>query len=130
MNKIFTTDISKHQARDTGMAVVLVLLLIGVFSQNFDYIKIALVALIFTMAIPMIFKYVAVIWLGFSHILGTIVSKIILTAIFFLVLTPVGLIRKIMGYDTLKLKLFKKNTESVMQVRDISFSGDDIEKPF
>ena len=88
------------------MAVVLVLLLVSVFIQNPDYTKVAIVALILTMTIPSVYKYLAVIWFGFSQLLGIFISRIILTLVFFLVVTPVGLVRKLMGYDTLKLKDF------------------------
>jgi hypothetical protein len=112
------------------MAVVLIFLLIGLFRHDFAFITIAIISLIFTMAFPLIFKYIAVIWLGFSHLLGTVVSKIVLTVIFFLVVMPVGMIRQIFGYDTLKLRQFKKGTDSVMIVRNTTFSSNDIEKPF
>lgn len=130
MKKIFSRNISNNQTKDTGMAIVLILLLIGVFRQEFLFIKIAMMALILTMTIPRIFKYPAMIWLEFSHLLGTVVSKIVLTIIFFLVVMPVGVIRKLLGYDTLKLKQFKKSKDSVMQVRDATFSPEDINKPF
>jgi len=130
MKKIISTNISKNQARDTGMAIVLILLIIAVFSLEFIYVKIALFILVISMTIPLIFKYIAVIWFGFSHLLGTFVSKILLSLIFFLVVAPVGLVRRLLGYDSLKLKEFKKGTESVMEVRDITFTRDDIDKPF
>lgn len=130
MRKIFSTNISKNQARDTGMAIVLILLLIAVFSLEFIYVKIAIIALIIAMTIPLIYKYFAVIWFGLSHLLGTFVSKILLILVFFLVLLPVGLIRRLLWYDTLKLKEFKKGADSVMQIRNITFSRNDIDKPF
>ena len=130
MRKIFSTAITKNKARDTGMAVVLILLLFAVYSLEYIYVKLAVIALILTMSIPSIYKYIAVIWFGLSHLLGTFVSKILLTVVFFFVVTPVGLIRRLFGYDTLKLREFKKGTESVMQVRNILFSKNDIDKPF
>jgi hypothetical protein len=130
MKKIFSTQISKKQASDTGMAAVLIFLLIGVFRQDFDYVKIAIIALIFTMTIPLIYKYFAVIWLGLSHLLGVVISKIVLSLIFFIVVTPVALIRRLLGYDTLKLRQFKNGSESVLHTRDITFTKNDIDKPF
>ncbi len=130
MKKLFSTTITKNQARDTGMAVVLIMLLVSVFSMEFIYVKIAIISLIVTMTIPLVYKYIAVIWFGLSHLLGTFVSKLLLTVVFFLVVAPVGLIRRILGYDSLKLKEFKKGTGSVMQVRNITFSKNDIDKPF
>ena len=112
------------------MAMVLILLIIAVFSLEIIYVKIALFFLVLTMTIPLIFKYIAVIWFGFSQLLGTVVSKILLTVVFFLVVTPMGLIRKVLGYDSLKLKEYKKGTGSVMQSRNITFKKEDINKPY
>ena len=45
------------------------------------------------------------------------VSKIILTLIFFLIVTPVGLIRRWTGADSLQLKKWKQGTDSVFVER-------------
>ena len=77
----FPKTISKQQASDTGMAIVLILLLVGFFSQNSFYYKIAIPVLIINMAFPMFYYLFAIIWLGFSQLLGIVVSKIILTIV-------------------------------------------------
>ena len=128
--KILFTKISKKQAGDTGMAMVLILLLTGFFTQNNIYYKIAIPVLLINMIIPMFYYPFAIIWLGFSHLLGTIVSKIILTIIFFIFVVPVGLFRKLIGIDTLKLNKFKNGKESSMKIRNYKFSPSDIEKPY
>jgi hypothetical protein len=130
IKNIFSSQISKDQAKDTGMAIVLILLLIGVIQKDLLTIKIAIVALIFTMATPLIFKYVTPVWLSLSYLLGTIISKLLLAFIFYLIVFPVGFVRRLLGYDTLKLNKFKKGTESVMQVRNKTFTKNDIDKPF
>jgi len=130
IKNIFLTTVSKQQAKDTGMAVVLILLLIGVIQQDLLTIKIAIIALIFAMATPLVYKYVTPIWLGLSHLLGNVMSKILLTVIFCLIVFPVGFVRRLFGYDTLKLNEFKNGTESVMQIRDITFKKNDMYKPF
>ena len=130
MKNIFSTTISKQQAKDTGMAVVLILLLITVIRQDSGTLKLAIIALILAMTVPIVYKYPALIWLGLSQIFGTAVSRILLTLIFFMFVVPVGFFRRLLGYDSLKLRKFKRGTESVMQVREITFSKDDIERPF
>jgi len=124
------TTISKDQAKDTGMAMLLILLLAGFFTQNDTYYKIAVPVLLMNMAYPMFYYPVAVIWLGFSHLLGTIMSKIILTIIFIVLVIPVGLLWRLIGKDPLKLKKFKHGTEPVMEVRNHLFTAKDIENPF
>lgn len=126
----FPKTISKKQASDTGMAAVLVLLLIGLFTNNTIYYKIAIPVLVINMTYPMFYKLLAIIWLGFSQLLGTVVSKIILTIIYIIMVIPVGVFRKLLGKDSLQLSEFKKGNQSVMQTRDYTFLSKDIEKPF
>lgn len=126
----FPRTISKKQASDTGMAAVLILLLIGLFTHNNLYYKIAIPVLVINMTFPMFYYLFAIIWLGFSQLLGTIVSKIILTIIYFIMVIPVGVFRRLLGKDSLKLSEFKKGNKSVMQTRDYNFLSEDIEKPY
>jgi multisubunit Na+/H+ antiporter MnhG subunit len=127
---IFPRTISKKQATDTGMAFVLVLLLIGLFTHNDLYYKLSIPVLIITMTIPMVYYPLAIIWLGFSQLLGDIVSKIVLTIIYILVVLPIGLIRRLMGKDSLQLSGFKKAKSSVMKTRNHEFTSKDIENPY
>ena len=49
-------------------------------------------------------------WIKFGEILGTIVSPIVMAIIFFGIVTPTGLLLKLIGKDVLKLKQNKKDT--------------------
>jgi hypothetical protein len=122
--------ITKDQARDTGMAMVLLLLLGSVMFKNSTLVTFAIIALLIDMTFPQLYRPVAVVWFGVSHLLGTVVSKIILTLVFFGVVFPVAMARKLLGIDSLKLKEFKAAGDSVMIVREHTFTGQDIEKPY
>jgi len=50
------------------------------------------------------------IWFKFGILLGKIVSPLIMGAIFFLVVTPIGIILRLMGKDVLNLKYNKNNS--------------------
>lgn len=126
----FPRTISTKQAADTGMAAVLLLLLIGLFSHNNLYYKIAIPVLIMNMTFPMFYYPFAIIWLGLSQLLGTIVSKIILSIIYFILVIPVGVFRRLLGKDSLQLSQFKKGNTSVMQTRNHTFVREDIENPY
>lgn len=126
----FSLTISKKQASDTGMAIVLILLLVGLFTQNDLYYKIAIPVLIVNMTFPMFYYLFAIIWLGFSKLLGTVVSKIILTIVYIVLVIPVGIFRRILGKDSLQLSGFKKGSSSVMKTRNYSFTSKDIEMPY
>jgi len=49
-------------------------------------------------------------WFRFGLFLGKIVSPIIMAVIFFLVVTPIGLLMRLFGKDVLNLKLNKKKS--------------------
>ena len=49
-------------------------------------------------------------WIKFGEILGSIVSPIVMAIIFFGIITPTGLLLKLIGKDVLKLKQNKKDT--------------------
>ncbi len=119
-----------EQCKDTGMALVLLLLLIFYFLRSEFFVFGAIVLHILNMAFPGVYRPIAVIWLGSTHFLGTIVSKVILSVVFFTVVTPVGLWRRLFAADTLRLKAFKGDRTSVMHERNYTFTGKDIERPY
>lgn len=127
---VFPRSISKDQAKDTGMAFVLICLLLTFFLDNLLYAKIAVALLVVDMVAPNFFKYPAYLWLGLSHLIGSVVSRILLSLIFFIIVTPVGLFRRLFRFDSLMLKRFKKNNKSVMVERNKVFIREDLERPY
>ena len=123
-------NISKEQIKDTGMAIVLILLLSGYFTDNHLYYKISLIFLLLNMVIPKIYYYPAILWFGLSHILGNIMTKIILSLLFILLIIPMGFFRKAIGKDPMQIKKWKKGEDSVMKIRNKTFISSDIEKPY
>src|SRR4029453_4301784 len=121
---------TKEQSKDTGMAMVLLLLLFSAAFKRETLVTIAIVALVVDMTFPQLFAPGALLWAGLSPPLGTVGSKILLTLVFFGVVTPIGLARRLLGFDSLKLRDFKSGENSVMVVRNHIFTGKDIEKPY
>jgi len=126
----FPRTISEKQASDTGMAAVLIFLLIGFFTGNTLYYKIAIPILIINMTYAMFFYPLAIVWLGLTQLLGAFVSKILLSLVFLLLVVPVGVFRRLLGKDSLQLNEFKKSRNSAMKTRNYSFTSKDIEKPY
>ena len=56
-------------------------------------------------------------WFKFGMLLGAIIAPVVMGIVFFLVVTPTGLIMKILGKDLLGKK-FKKNNKSYWIKRD------------
>lgn len=122
-------NMSTHQAKDTGMALVLVCLILFLFNHQLIWINAALFFLLGCMVCPRLYRPAAHVWFRFSHFMGGIVSTILLTIIFYTLLTPIGLLRKLAGADALKLKKWG-TTESAFTQRGITFSAADLEKPY
>jgi Saxitoxin biosynthesis operon protein SxtJ len=128
--KVFPKSISKKEASDTGVAMTLICLLLGYFTKNVIYYKIAIPVLVMNMAFPMFYYPFAMVWLGLTNLLGMVVSKVLLSVVYILFLMPMGMIRRAMGKDSLNLTGFKKSTDSVMITRDIEFTANDIKNPY
>jgi len=128
--RVLQGDATSAQAKDTGMAMVLVLLLLWFFRRVDGYVVAAMVVHVVNMVAPKVFSPVAVVWFAVSHLLGTIASRVILTLIFFGVVTPIGLWRRMIGADSLKLKAFKAGKGSVMKERNHTFIGQDLKQPY
>jgi hypothetical protein len=123
-------NISLSQAKDTGMAMVLICLLIGVLADKAQFFVIAIPVLVMNMIFPGFYRPIAKVWLGLSTILGTIMSKILLSLMFFLIVTPIGVVRKLLGADSLNLKIWNKENSTVFKIRDHTYASDEIEKPY
>ena len=103
-------DKNKSSNKSFGIVFFLVFLLIGVYPLiNDDSIRIwsliiSLIFLILGLINSNILTPLNQIWFKFGILLGKIISPIIMGIIFFLVVTPTGLIMRILRKDLLNLK--------------------------
>lgn len=123
--------ITENQCKDTGLALILILLILCAITGKDGYWQVAIPVLIVTMTVPKLFMIPAKGWFGLSNFLGNIVSKILLAILFFGVITPIGVIMRVLGKDSMRLKEWKSGHESVFIDRSASkVEGADLEKPF
>lgn len=126
----FRMNVSTKQSIDTGMVLVLVTLIISYFTKSDRFIVLSIFLLILNILFPNTYRPLAKVWFGISNILGRVVSRLLLTLIFFLIVTPIGIFRKMIRAESLQLKEWKKNTSSVFEVRNHLFQPEEIEKPY
>lgn len=112
------------------MAIILILLLIGYFSGREVYYLSAIPVVVINMAYPRIFYPFAVIWLGFSKVVGELMSTILLSLVYVLLVIPIGSIRLLLRKDSLGLKSFGKGEASLMKIRNHTYTHEDLEKPY
>lgn len=124
------TKFTRKENTDSGLGLLLILLILGFYFKENLFFKIAIAVVIITMTFPVIIYPFTLLWLNLSDLLGKIMSKVILTVIFFVVVCPIAWARKIAGKDSLLLQQFKKSNHSVFIVRNHTYSKSDMINPF
>ncbi len=74
--------------------------------------------------IPFVAKWVAKGWYGLSHVMGFVMSKVILSIVFFVFLFPMALISRAGGKLSIKLK---KSPGSYWSIRNHTYKKEDLE---
>lgn len=112
-----------------GMLVTLVLLVITLWKRN-DWYMYAIVTLAAAMLVPVLYTPFAWLWFRMAKLLEQTTSKAILFLIFFIIITPVGIIRRLTGKEALQLKRFHKDKRSVFEVKKLHYTRKDMEKQY
>ena len=93
-----------------GITIGIILFIISVLLMYYNkeiYQVIGIIALMFIglgLTIPVVLKPFYFVWMTFAAILGYIMTRVILGLVFYLIITPIGLITRIIGEDFLALK--------------------------
>jgi hypothetical protein len=109
-------DIKISSNRSFGLVFFVVFLLISIYpllhGQNLRFwsLIVAIIFLALGLLNSKILTPLNKIWFKFGLLLGSIVSPIIMSIIFFFVVTPISFVMKILGKDILNLKRNNNNT--------------------
>tara|TARA_B100000886_G_scaffold159825_1_gene108922 strand:+ start:245 stop:628 length:384 start_codon:yes stop_codon:yes gene_type:complete len=116
------SEIKVGSNRSFGIVFFVVFLLIGLYPlfKNNDIriwsLIVSLVFLLLGLKNSKILTPLNILWFKFGMMLGKYVSPIVMGLVFFLVVTPTGIIMRIFNKDLLKLK--KRNINSYWIKRD------------
>lgn len=124
------TPITPVQQRDTVLALLLVLLIAFFVTGEMGILYAMAATLVAGMTVPRLFTPAARLWFGFSHILGAIMSRVIMALLYFVLVTPVGLLRRLLRRDTLALRQWKNGAGSVFTPRDHTYTPEDLNHPY
>ena len=127
---------TKKDLRKFGLTVGSVLIIIGVVLYCFEkssavYFMLSGGLLVLTAVIyPQALKWLNKAWMGLAIVLGFVMSRIILTLLFYLVLTPIGFLAKIFGKKFLDLQ-YDKSADTYWEKRTIKEKNNfDYERQF
>ena len=108
------SNIKISSNRNFGLVFFIVFLIVSIWPLTYDEpvrIWSAIISLVFLVLGLMNSKLLTPLnklWFKFGMILGAIVSPVVMGVVFFLVVTPIGLIMRIIGKDVLNKKFDKK----------------------
>lgn len=122
-----TTD---KQCNDAGLALVFIALLVALTGRFSWALPLAAGLTLLLMISPRPFALWARAWFGLSHALGTVVSKVLLAVVFYVVVLPIGVLRRMMGKDSMRLGQWKKGDGSVFRERGGKVGPADLEQMF
>lgn len=126
----------KHDLRKFGLMVGGVLIVLGLLSflrhkSNYPYFFWPGIALLVFAAIcPRALKPIYIGWMTMAFVLGFIVSNVILTLFFFLIITPIGLAARLFRKDFLSLTLDRQSASYWVHRHDPPKALADYERQF
>ena len=100
----------KSDIRKFGITIGIILMIIAGFlfwkeKESFQILlTVGLIFCVLGIAIPVVLKPVYWIWMIFATILGWIITHVILSLLFYIIITPIGLIPRFFGKQFLELK--------------------------
>tara|TARA_Y100000590_G_scaffold465270_1_gene637088 strand:+ start:1177 stop:1587 length:411 start_codon:yes stop_codon:yes gene_type:complete len=126
---------SNKDIRSFGITIGIILFIISAILFYYDKSSYQIIAYIgggfiaLGTIIPILLKPIYILWMTFAVILGWVMTRVILSIVFYFIMTPIGLLTRLLGEDFLALK--KSNSGSYWNKRDQSVElNQDYEKQF
>jgi uncharacterized membrane protein len=121
---------TKKQNIETGIVFALVLILVHLKWEYVPGLWFSAGLLLVAILMPTLLFPLAYIWFGLARIISWFSARLILIILYLFLVTPVALIRRAMGKDSLRLNAFKKNTNSAFIPRNNRITEADLKYPF
>lgn len=127
---------TKKELKEFGIVIGIILTLLGglLWWRGREYYVYFLIFspifLILGLLLPQVLKPIQIVWMILAAILGWVMTRVILTILFYFIITPTGLLMKLIGKDVLSLK-FNRNADSYWVSKEKpSFDKKNYEKQF
>ena len=113
---------NRKDLKNFGFAIGFILLIIGLFlfvrgkDLYVYFFSIGSILIILGGIVPVLLRPFYKVWMTFAVIIGWIMTRIILSVLFFSIITFIGLFTRLLGKDFLNLK--SKSNESYWNIRN------------
>lgn len=100
-----------------GIVVIIIGVLLFIYHKNSApyFLGVGFSLILLGVLAPKLLKYPNIIWMSFALILGWFMTRVILSILFYLCVTPIGIVLRIIGKDFLGLK--KRKVDSYWEKR-------------
>ena len=102
----------KKELREFGLTIGIILVILGVVAlwrskgpETLSFLSLGALFITLGFALPDLLKPLQKVWMSLAIVLGFFVSRIILTILFYLILTPMSLIARLLKKDVLDQKV-------------------------
>lgn len=114
---------------DTGLVFALLFLILGYGKGNKNFLIISGAFLLAVILAPRLLYSIAFVWLKLAELLGLVVPKIFFGLVFFAIILPVGVVRRLTKGDELFISNWRES-KTVFRERNYVFIKQDIEQPY
>lgn len=114
----------KSKTLETSLVLTTAFMVVYIITENALFLYLALSLGIIGIFIKPFAKIIAIAWFKLADILNYFVSKIILGALFFVILFPISIIYRMANKNKL---LLKKSVKSIWTIRGDTYSASDFE---
>ena len=117
---------NKENNKSFGILFFIIFLLVALWPLiNSEFIRlwalvIALIFLVLGITNSKILTPVKKSWIKLGEILGKIIAPIVMGFIYFLIITPIGLLMRLVGKDVLNLKFNKNDSYWIKRAKNIN----------
>ena len=126
----------KSDIRKFGITIGIILMIIAGFlfwkeKESYQiFLTVGTILFVLGILVPAVLKPIYWIWMIFATILGWMMTRVILSLLFYIIITPIGLIPRFFGKQFLELK-WDKSKESYWNFRtNEHLKMEDYEKQF
>ena len=120
--------INRQIALETMLVIALGCMFFGWLSKHQWLFWLAGIVLLIAIAVPKLAEWLTTGWLKLAGLLGEINSRVLLSLIFYICLTPLGYFYRISKGDYLQLLKKQEKDRSYWTTRDHTYEASDIEK--
>ena len=126
---------AKSDLRSFGITIGIILMLFAGYAfwrgnESFQLVlAIGIILFVFGITIPLLLKPVYLVWMMFATILGWFMTRVILSILFYVILTPIGVVSRLFGKQFLEVR-WDKSESSYWNYRSKIFDRESHEKQF